>query len=1065
MAILSTQNQFHNDFLSNKYSCARQTGAFHKTMRFASILLFAAVSQLMAQVSSGSISGYILDPSERAVPDAPVTLQSTGRSYQRSAKTDASGMYLFVELAPGDYQLSASPAGFTPVRTEGVRVEVDHRVRLDVRVALAGKDEKILVQGRALDLNTESGELGTVLDQSRIELLPLNQRDFLQLALLTPGVTPPVQGSELSSRGTFAMHANGGREEANNYLLDGVDNNDSDNGGYVLQPSIDAIQEFKIATNSYSAEYGKASAGQVNVITRSGSNNLHGTAYDYLRNRDLDARNFFDGADRAQYIRNQFGAGAGGAIRKDRTFFYANFEGLRELQGQTQLGTVPTAAVRGGDLSSLGVVVSNPFTGKPFAGSIIPPSLISPRASQVLALFPQPNLPGTGGNYRSAPVATGNRNQGTGRIDHRLSSSAALTLRYTYGRRDLFEPFAANSKELPGFGDFVNDRGHNALIHYQQALGARDSNSLIIGFNRAVRQIFPQNVLVDVNTLWGVSYLPTVPRDFGYPGISINGYSRVGDAAALPIDRADNTYQIVDNLSLIRGAHSLRIGGEARILQLNGYVEVFSRGQINFTGALSGSGIGDLLLGLPTLGIQAHYTGPQTQREKSWSGYFQDDWKATRNLTLNLGLRYEFDTPPTDPTNRESTFNLKNGKVEQVGTNGLSRSGTRSAPRNFAPRVGFAWSPAEHTVVRGGYGLYYDAGMLVVNSSLYYNPPFFTVSVYFPTQTSLITLNNPFATSNGFTPPAQLSFVSPNFVPSYTQHWNLDVQREVEHVGVFSIAYAGAKGTHLPRSLDINQPLPGPGPISSRSPYPAYSNILMTESGGNSEYNSLQASFNRRLTRGVSVLAAYTWSRSIDDTSAFLPTSPDQNFPQNSHNYALERSPSSYDVPQRATVAFVYQIPGINRWTRGFEFSGIVTAQSGQPFTPVLSSDNSNTGNTGGNFGIDRPNVVHTPSLAKRSPQQWFDVTAFAIPARYTFGNAGRNILRGPGLATTDLSLRRSFAFGEKLRLVTEAQAFNTLNRANFNLPNAIADQPSTFGKIFSAKSPRQIQMALRLQF
>jgi hypothetical protein len=603
------------------------------------------------------------------------------------------------------------------------------------------------------------------------------------------------------------------------------------------------------------------------------------------------------------------------------------------------------------------------------------------------------------------------------------------------------------------------------MIHYQQTFGARAVNSLIVGFSREIRQILVQNNQVNVNKLWGVNYLPTVPRDFGYPGISITDYSRVGDVASLPIDRHDNTYQLVDNFSLIRGAHSLKAGVEARILQLNAYIEIYSRGQINFTGAMTGSGIGDLLVGLPTLGIQSQYTGPQTLRGKSWSGYFQDDWKVTRNLTLNLGVRYEYDTPPTDPTNRMATFDFKDGITEPVGTNGLSRSGTRPAPHNFAPRVGFAWSPLKNTVVRGGYGLYYDAGMFVVNSSLYFNPPFFTVSVFFP-QASLITLNNPFDTSNGYVPPAQLSFVSPNFVPSYTQHWNLDIQREVGHLGVFSAAYAAAKGTHLPRSLDINQPLlPGPADIATRSPYPAYSNILMTESGGNSEYQSLQMSFNRRMAHGVSVLAAYTISKSIDDTSAFLPTTPDQNFPQDSHNYRLERGLSSYDIPHRATIALVYQIPGASRWTRGFEFSGIVTAQSGQPFTPMLSSDNSNTGNSGGNFGVDRPNVVHKPSLANPSPQEWFDVTAFAIPPQYTWGNAGRNILRGPGLFTTDFSLRRGFALTERLRLVGEVQAFNTLNRANFDLPQAFADQPATFGKILSAKDPRQIQMALRLQF
>jgi hypothetical protein len=314
-------------------------------------------------------------------------------------------------------------------------------------------------------------------------------------------------------------------------------------------------------------------------------------------------------------------------------------------------------------------------------------------------------------------------------------------------------------------------------------------------------------------------------------------------------------------------------------------------------------------------------------------------------------------------------------------------------------------------------------------------------------------------------PPAALSILSPNFKPSYTQQWNLNIQRDIDHVGVFSIAYAASKGTDLPRSLDINQPFPGSSPIAARAPYPAYSNILETESGGNSEYQSLQLSLKRQFSKGLSIVAAYTFSKSIDDTSAFLPTSSDQNFPQDSHNYRLERALSSFDVPNRATIAFVYRIPGASVWTRSFELSSIITAQSGLPFTPELSSDNSNTGNTGGNFGIDRPNVLFNPTLSNPTRAEWFNVAAFAIPPQYTWGDAGRNILRGPGLFTTDVSLRRVFALREGFRLTTEAQSFNLLNRTNFNQPDAFADQPLTFGQIFSAKDPRQIQFALRLAF
>ncbi len=1026
--------------------------------------LFASLT-LLAQVNTGSISGYVLDPSGKSIPGAKMTLEDSARLLARSLETSPAGYYEFDGLPPAEYRLTMSAPSFAQTTTQAIRIEVDQRVRFDLHATLSGRGEHIVVTARTPGTSNDSSDLGAVLDQTLVDGLPLNERDFLQLALLLPGTTTPVQGSQLSTRGGFAMHANGGREETNNFLLDGVDNNDSDVRGYSLEPSVDSIQEFKIATNSYSAEYGAASAGQVNVVTRSGGNEFHGSLYDYLRNRDLDARNFFDGSNKPQFIRNQFGAALGGPIVKNSTFFFASYEGLQELQGQTQLGTVPTLAVRGGDLSSLGTTVTDPFTGQPFANNTIPASRISPYAADVLALFPQPNLPGASGNYLGNPVETQKYNQGSIRVDHRLSDNSQLSLRYNFGSQDLFEPYAENQVELPGFGDYVFSRGHNAYVQYLKTISPRTINSVVAGFNREIRQIFAQNYTTDVNTLWGVDYLPTVPRDYGYPGISVNGYSRVGDVASLPIDRTGNTFQVADTLTLIRGAHSIKIGGELRDLQLNGYIEVYARGQIDFTGALTGTGIGDMLLGLPTLDIQSHYTGPQTLRSKSWSGYIQDDWKVTRNLTLNLGLRYEYDSPATDPTNRMATFDFETGQTAQVGTNGISRSGTRPKEDDFAPRVGFAWSPMANTVIRGAYGIYYDSGMFVVNSSLYFNPPFFTINVFFPSATSLITLANPFAASNGFVPPAALSFISPDFVPAYVQHWNFNIQRELGRVGTVTVAYAGSKGTDLPRSLDINQPYPGSSPISSRAPYPEYSNMLMTESGGNSEYQSLQVMFNRQLASRLSVLASYTFSKSIDDTSAFLPTTADQNFPQDSHNYRLERALSSFDTPNRATVALVYGIPGASRWTRGFVASSIITAQSGQPFTPELSTDNSNTGNTGGNFGIDRPNVLFNPKLSNPTPQEWFNTAAFAIPPQYTWGDAGRNILRGPGLASVDFSLRRVFALRERTTLTAEAQTFNMLNRANFNLPDAFADQPLTFGKIFSAKDPRQIQFALRLTF
>jgi len=1019
-----------------------------------------------SQVTSGSLSGFVIDPSGKPVAGARLHATDEPHSLGRTTSTDTSGFYRLADLPPSVYNIAVLAGGFETATASAVRVGIDSNVHVDFELHIAGLKQSIEVTSHVSAVESDSSDLGTVYDEPTIRTLPLNRRDFLQLGMLTAGVLPPVENSANSTRGDFSMHVNGGREEFNNFLLDGVDNNDQDTNRYVLQPPVDSIQEFKIATNSYAAEYGRNAAGQVNVLTRSGSNEWHGSAYEYLRNRSLDWTNYFDaGAPKAQYIRNQFGAGLGGPVVRDRSFVFANFDGLRARQGESQLGVVPTAAQRTGDLSGLGTPVIDPFSGEPFPENRIPASRISPVASHVLDLYPAANLQGPGANFLGQPIARDTQSQFNARFDHYLTGMDQLTFRYTYGLHDLFEPFAEQSTAVPGFGDYPRDRGHNAMVHYQRTFSPRTANSLLVGLNRATRRILPENYNTNVNQLWGVDYLPAQARDFGYPSFNIAGLSPVGDATSLPLIRNITTYQVTEGLSMVRENHSFKLGGEVRNIRNNGIIDMLARGSLSFSGDISGSGLGDLLLGYPVLGIQSRSDNTQTQRMTSYNVYFQDDWKVRRNLTLNLGIRYEYNTPPIDPTNRMSAFDLSTMTVQQVGTNGLSRSGIRADWNNFAPRIGLAWTLGSNTVVRGGYGIFYDAGMLVVNSSLYFNPPYFNVYVFFPSAESLLTLNNPFPAHGSFLPPPSLSTLSPDITAAYMQHWNLNLQHEFGRVGTVTLAYAGSKGTHLMRSFDLNQPVPGAGDLADRSPYPQFSNIFFSESGANSIYHSVELSFRRPLTRSLALLGAYTFSKSIDDTSAFLPTGADQNFPQNSHNYRLERALSSFDMTHRVTLAIVQKLPGRNWMMRDFEVSSIVVAQSGQPFTPRLQFDNSNTGNTGGNFGSDRPNLVHSPALSNPTPEAWFDTSAFAIAAPYTFGNAGRNIVRGPGLATVDLSLARRFALAERRALQFQVQAFNVLNRTNFDQPQLYVDNPETFGRIFSAKPPRQVQMALRFTF
>ncbi len=905
-----------------------------------------------------------------------------------------------------------------------------------------------------------------MIDQRRIESLPLNRRDFLQLAMLTPGVSPSAQGSELSSRGAFSMSASGGREEFNNYLLDGIDNNDPYVNRYVVEPSVDAIQEFKIATSSYSAEYGRSAAGQVNVVTRSGSNQLELTGYEYFRNAALNARNAFDTAAEAPpFNRNQFGFSVGGPILKNRTFGFANVDILRERRAVTTLSTVPTDAERAGNLSDLGVTIVDPFTGQPFQDNTIPSGRIDPIASKILNLFPHANRSGTVANYLYNAPFSEDQVQATFRVDERLSDTSTLTARYSYGRVKAADPYAEDPSVVPGFGQTYTDPAHNAMLHYQRVFGNSAVSSTRFGFNRYSRDIVSANADTNVGQLWGVNWLNVPARDYGYPGVAVAGFSSLGDAATLPIRRQTTTYQVSQSVSLDRGRHLWKFGGEIRHEQLDGNLDLFTRGSLSFSGMISGSGLSDLLLGLPSFGMQAESDNALNLRTTAFAGYAQDEWRARQDLTVSFGVRYEYNTPASDPTNRMSTFDLATGTVVPVGTNGISASGIRPDRNNFAPRVGLAWSPRPGFVVRGGYGVYYDSGMFETASAMYFNPPQFTLQVFFPTEESLLTLANPFPTNGGYVPPASLSTLSPDIVTAFMQQWNVTVQRQLGSIGTVTVGYAGSHGNNLIRPRDLNQPRPGPGDPQDNRPYPEYGSIFYIESAGHSTYNSLQTVFDRPLSHGWALSAVYTLSKSMDDASSFQGTTGDANFPQDSQNMAAQWGPSNFDIRQRFTASFIYQLPGTNVVTRNTELRGIVTLQSGAPFTPVLQFDNSNTGNTGQQSGFDHPNLVGNPSLSNPTAAEWFNTAAFAIPAPYTFGNAGRNILRGPGYASVDLSLARRFPLGGGRNLAFEVQAFNLLNRVNYDLPQLYVDNPATFGKIFSAKPPRQVQLALRVSF
>jgi len=1016
-----------------------------------------------AQVFTGEIAGTLVDFTGHIVAGATVKAVDAARAIERSASSDASGFFRIRTLAPGTYEVTISAQGFATVIEKDVVVAIDSTARLDrqLNVAVMSMNADVVA---ATPMTSMAGGLGMVMDRQRIESLPLNRRDFLQLALLTPGVQGPVDNSELSTRGAVAMHANGAREEFNNYLLDGVDNNDAYVNRYVVQPSVDAIEEFKVATNGYSAEYGRNAGGQVNVITRSGTNRLDGSAYEYFRDESLDAKNHFD-TEKQPFGWNQFGGVAGGPLLRDRTFLFGAIDFLRAHDTPSRLGTVPSAAARTGDLRELSSPVFDPFTGKPFAGNIIPSSRISTVARQVVGLFPAANRSDPVVNYLGSPRETDDNTQGSVRVDHRLSAADRLMARFHAGRVSLFEPYTEGTGVTAGFGDFVDDRTWNVAADYSRVLSSA-FNSLRFGANGFGRDLLTENHDTDAGALWGVKWLNVAPTSFGYPAINVAGYSRVGDAFSLPLLRDSHTYQIVDDLSIDRGRHLLKMGGEFRHVGLDSHVDLFSRGSLSFTGAFTGSGIGDLLLGLPTFGIQAQIHGSIALRTSGYAAYVQDEWRATPSLTVNLGLRYEYLSPPIDDADAMTTFDFATGRQASVGTGSVSRSGVQADRNNFGPRVGASWAATDTTVVRAAYGVFYDSGMLTVNTSQFFNPPQFDLRVFFPSEQGLLTLDNPFPTGGGFAPPPTLSVLSPDFQSAYLQHWNVSVAQQLSGVGTVTIAYAGSKGSHLVRPIDANQPVPGPGDVQARRPFPAFGDIFVAQGEGRSRFDSLQVSFNRPLARHLSLLGAYTLSKSMDDASAFLGTPADPNFPQDSRHPDTEWAPSSYDVRHRLSLAYIVTLPGANPVTRDMQVEGIAIVHSGQPFTPLLRFDNSNTGNTGGSTaGADRPNLVGNPESANPTADAWFNTQAFAIPAPYTFGNAGRNGVTGPGYASFDIAVDKRLAVGARSSLTIGLQVFNAFNHTNFDLPEHYADEPSTFGRIFSAKAPREVQLTARFHF
>ena len=1065
-----------------------------------SVFAFAALAQ-----DTGTILGTISDPSGAAISGVNLELLDVDRDIATKAVSGSSGEFLFSPVRIGKYELKASKVGFSSVVRSNLSLDVQQRMRVDLTLQVGSVGQSIDVTAESPLLETGTSSVGQVIANKSITELPLNGRDYQQLAVMTSGAVPTGQ----TSRSPSDFSANGTRPLSNNFLLDGVDNN-----SYVLDlqsfssesmaPSIDALQEFKVQNNNFSAEFGRYGGAVINATIKSGANQFHGVLFEFLRNSALDANNFFNnraGRDLPPFRQNQFGGTLGGPILRNRLFFFGSYQGTRIAQGVTAVSVVPTANERSGIFSS---PVYDPATTRPnpngsgfirdlFPGNQIPANRFDAVGLKLLNTYPLPNVPSSSGNYILNP---GNRltgDQYDNRVDFNISASDLFFARYSLSDSTGISPgpLPAPASGQPQSAESPTT-ANSAAIGETHTFSPRIVNEIRAGLNRLDTQRLPQ-VRERIIEQFGFQGIPFYSDITGLPAIGVTGYQSLGENSTLPNVKLSQVIQITDGVSIIQGRHSVKVGVDLRYIQSNAFTPSNTRASLGFSGAFTqnpqsraatGSGVADLLLGIPSsAGLNTPTVG--NLRQRYYGFYLQDDWQVTRKLALNLGLRWDLSSPFWDHHDRMSNFIVERsspdfGKFVLAGSRGDSienRALVQFDKTDFSPRFGFAYRPAAKLVVRGAYGLFnVGTPLLGINARLSFNPPFnagynytsdqtlpkFNIATAFPPDALNLTLNQ-----------VNRSIVSfdPNMTNGYLHEWNLGVEDEFLPNLLATVTYSASAGHHLPNTRNINQPRPGAGAIQPRSPFPQFVNISRFESDSNSIYNSLQAKLERRFASGLTFLLAYTWSHFIDNAQPILDLNGSGI--QDSLNMAAERGNSNYDVRHRLVTSYAYELPwgaGRRFLTRkgvigaiagGWQLNGILSLQSGNPFTPTL---NFNAANAGGSQRPDRLASGVIP-YGDRTIDRWFDVPAFAAPNGFAFGNSGRNILTGPRLFQWDSSLFRVVSLRENVRLQFRAEFFNILNHPNFGTPNSTIGTKQAGTISSTVTSPRQIQFALKLVF
>ena len=1108
---------------------------------FVAVVLLAFPLPVRAQ-TFGQITGTVTDASGGVLVGASVTVTNTQTNAVRDAVTNTAGSYAFPNLLPGVYNVKVELQGFQSKVRNAVELQVQQTIRLDFSLELGSVEVAVEVTGSAPMINATDATVGTVIENKQILELPLNGRNFINLVSLSPNVSSDwaggggggASGRQGGDRSTQNFAVAGQRREYNQYTLDGIVNQDVNFNTYAFLPSIDSVEEFKVQTGVYSAEFGREVA-QVNVSTKSGTNAFHGTIFEFIRNDAFDAAPYaFTNVTptNSPFKWNQYGFTLGGPVHipglfngANKLFFMSNFEGFRLRNQQEAVFSTPSVAMRNGDFSQASVTIRDPLTGQPFPGNQIPRNRLDPIAIKLLEWYPEPNIPGAGlsRNHLALQHHVTDKDQFTQRIDFVEGPRSFWFGRYSWTDEYVLAP------NLKDNGQVVETNVKQAMISNTRTLSPSLVNEFRFGatkfYNNLAQELQnKRNVHEEV----GLGLFNPPPISWGLPSMSVSGFSGFGDNPSLPFTGNNYIFQFIDNISWIKGNHSMRMGAEVRHDRYNMIGTQEIRGSLNIDRPVTGYSFADYMLGRISGTRSAGALGEGWYRATSQAYFVQDTWRMKPTITLDLGLRYEYTPPWTDVKGEMMNIWIPPGfgTPQQQGKPCFIRVGsgdpyegvaTRFDPAicvardgrmgdrlikpdktNFAPRIGIVWSPSPKTTVRTGYGIFYaqDSTNPVFDMSR-------NIQGRITAQSAGLTLAQPYdggATNPcGVQMPPQVCVTAPQVLGNeYDRHtpwveqYLLNFQREIGASTAVELGYFGSRGHSLQRFITLNQPVPGTSlPILNRAPAPELGNWQLIAGVGHSTYNGLAAKLTRRLANGFSGLVSYTLSKSMDNGSG-LRSPGEQLKPQQGDCWECEYGRSVFDVRHRLTTSFIYEVPvGAGRrylsqggvldvLAGGWQLGGMLRMSSGFPLTVTSGVDRSNTAH-----GYDRPSAVAgvIPELDDPSPSAWFNVAAFQMPPLGTFGNLGRATLTGPGVFTIDFSALKNFSFGSSKYLQLRIEAFNLLNTPNFADPNTNLSQSNwaaagnnsiptpgsgAFGTINSIRGTvpmRQLQFALKFVF